>query len=76
MFVIVIKSKTTSETLGVYTTISRQPCRFTDYAIAERTAHELNNSVYDPSWKEEGLEWVVKKDDGVYFFVKEDMNED
>ncbi len=68
MYVIVLKSKYTNEIFGVLQTVSNQPRRFPDYAMAERVAHETNLL---PNRYNDGIEWVVKEDDGVYFDAEE-----
>ena len=64
MYVIVMKSRTTNETFAVVKNLSGEPCRFSDYAMAERAAHEKNLNI-----KNDEFVWVVKEDDGVYFKV-------
>ena len=60
MYVIVMMSKTTDEIFGAVRNMSKEVCRFQDYATAERTAIEKNQNC---AMKDEFV-WVVKKDDG------------
>lgn len=64
MYVIVMKSKYTDEIFGVERTLSSEPCRFIDYATAERVAHEKNQHVRNREFV-----WTAKKDDGIYFKI-------
>lgn len=66
MYVIVLRSKKTEELFGAAQTLSGQPRKFPDYALAMREAHELNlrNDLLD-----QGIEWFVKEDDDIYWDV-------
>ncbi len=66
MYVIVLKSRFTDEIFSVAMTLSKEPRRFPDYAIAERTAHEMN---VREELTDHGIEWTVKEDDGIYWSI-------
>ena len=66
MYVIVLKSKYTGEIFKVLRTMSNQPRKFPEYAIAERVAYETN--LENPIG---GFEWIAKEDDGIYYKVKD-----
>lgn len=65
MYVIVLKSKYTDELFGTARTFSKEPCRFQDYALAERAAFEKNQAI-----RNHEFEWFAKEDDGIYFKVE------
>lgn len=70
MYVIVLMSKYTKEIFGVQRNLSNEPCRFQDYGTALRAAIEKNYNV-----RKDEFVWIVKEDDGVYFKLKESLNE-
>lgn len=66
MYVIVLKSRFTNEIFNVATTVSKEPRRFPDLAVAERIAYEMNTG---EELVDHGIEWSVKEDDGIYWSI-------
>jgi len=65
MWVVALQSSLTSEPILVKRNLSRQPIRFTDSAVAERMAHEYNQTL-SHAMKQDNLSWVVMEDNRFY----------